>query len=216
MCRYTHAVARRCRGAGPPRVPTGGRLYRGWIDAGDPPLVFTLGTSAVAAAGSFYEVSAEAARRLGRRAVLLAGRHEENRQGAMGADVFVTDFARHAALFPRAAAIIHQGGAGTLHQALHSGRPMLVVPHAHDQPDNAYRARRLGVARTLAPHRYRVARLTRDLRLLLEDPSYARRAEEVADTVRGEPGVQGAADAVEEVLRSWPGPLTQRGVRRPG
>ena len=186
---------------GPGRDTLGADL-EGFIDAGDPPLVFTLGTSAVAAAGSFYEVSAEAARRLGRRAVLLVGRHEENRQGAMGADVFVTDFARHAALFPRAAAIIHQGGAGTLHQALHSGRPMLVVPHAHDQPDNAYRARRLGVARTLAPHRYRVARLTRDLRLLLEDPSYARRAEEVADIVRGEPGVQGAADAVEEVLSS--------------
>jgi len=186
---------------GPGRDTLGADL-EGFIDAGDPPLVFTLGTSAVAAAGSFYEVSAEAARRLGRRAVLLAGRHEENRQGAMGGAVFVTDFARHAALFPRAAAIIHQGGAGTLHQALHSGRPMLVVPHAHDQPDNAYRARRLGVARTLAPHRYRVARLTRDLRFLLEDPSYARRAEEVADIVRGEPGVQGAADAVEEVLCS--------------
>ena len=49
--------------------------------------------------------------------------------------------------FPRAAAIVHQGGAGTLAQALRAGRPMLVVPHAHDQPDNAFRVVRLGVAR---------------------------------------------------------------------
>lgn len=184
-------------GPGPDGLPSD---LEAFIDAGDPPLVFTLGTSAVAAAGSFYEVSAEAARRLGRRAVLLVGRHEENRPSAMGDDVFVADFARHAALFPRAAAIIHQGGAGTLHQALRSGRPMIVVPYSHDQPDNAYRAQRLGVATTLPPQRYRTERLTRHLQKLLGDPSYAGRAEKVAMVVRGEPGALGAADAVEEIV----------------
>ena len=50
-----------------------------FLHAGAPPIVFTLGTSAVEAAGSFYEVSAAAARRLSRRAVLLVGRHSHNR-----------------------------------------------------------------------------------------------------------------------------------------
>ena len=99
-----------------------------FLAEGAPPIVFTLGTSAVEAAGSFYDVSAEAARRLSRRAVLLVGRHARNRPRATGPDVLAVDYAPHAALFPRAAAIVHQGGAGTLHQALLAGRPTLVVP----------------------------------------------------------------------------------------
>lgn len=193
-------------------VVTGGILYNGagprvldaplrdFLDAGDPPLVFTLGTSAVGAAGTFYDVSADVARRLGRRAVLLAGRHQENRPPMSGADIFIADFARHDALFPRAAAIVHQGGAGTLHQALRSGRPMLVVPHAHDQPDNAYRAQRIGVARTLRPSQYRADRLERTLTALLTEPAYQDRAATVAGVVEAEPGADGAAQAIEDLL----------------
>ncbi|PYR81272.1 MAG: glycosyltransferase [Acidobacteria bacterium] len=50
-----------------------------FLDAGPPPIVFTLGTSAVAAAGRFYEESIAAVRRLGVRAVLLTGGFEQNR-----------------------------------------------------------------------------------------------------------------------------------------
>ena len=120
-----------------------------FLDAGPPPVVFTLGTSAVFAAGSFYDVSAKAVGQLGRRAVLLVGKLAGNRPHDLGGDVMAVEFAPHHALFARAAAIVHQGGAGTLHQALASGKPMLVVPHAHDQPDNAHRVQRIGVARTL-------------------------------------------------------------------
>ena len=60
--------------------------------------------------------------------------------------MLVLDHAPHARLLPRAAVTVHQGGVGTLQQDLRAGRPMLVVPSAHDQPDNADRARRLGLA----------------------------------------------------------------------
>jgi UDP:flavonoid glycosyltransferase YjiC (YdhE family) len=30
---------------------------------------------------------------------------------------------------------VHQGGIGTTAQALRAGRPMLIVPFSHDQPD---------------------------------------------------------------------------------
>jgi len=173
-----------------------------FLHAGSPPLVFTLGTSAVEAAGSFYEVSAEAARRLSRRAVLLVGRHSHNRPRVADADVLVVDYAPHAALFPRAAAIVHQGGAGTLHQALASGRPTLVVPHAHDQPDNASRVERLGISRTLYPGRYTVTAVERALGELLTDERYATRAREVAEVVRQEHGASRAADALEALVGS--------------
>ena len=69
------------------------------------------------------------------------------------------DYAPFSELFPRAAAVVHAGGIGTTGLAMHAGRPMLVVPHAHDQPDNAHRLARLGIARVLWPRRYTPARV---------------------------------------------------------
>ena len=174
-----------------------------FLDAGSPPVVFTLGTSAVAVAGRFYEESIAAARRLGVRAVLLTGGFERNRpRDTLTSDVLLVDHAPHQLLFPRAAAVVHQGGAGTLAQALRAGRPMLVVPHAHDQPDNAARVTRLGVARTLRPRRYRAARVARELDRLLSDTAFAARASAVAETVRSEAGAAGAAAAIDALCYS--------------
>ena len=181
-----------------PDIPLPAPLTR-FLDEGPPPLVFTLGTSAVFAAGSFFETSARAAEQLGQRAVLLVGPHPENRPGVVGRDVHLAEFAPHAALFARASAVVHQGGAGTLHQALVHGRPMLVVPHSHDQPDNAARLTRLGVARTLYPRQYSIARVVQELRALAE-PRYMQRATEVAALVRAENGPQRACDAIEHLL----------------
>jgi UDP:flavonoid glycosyltransferase YjiC (YdhE family) len=171
-----------------------------FLAAGPPPIVFTLGTSAVEAAGSFYEVSARAARRLGQRAVLLIGRHAHNRPQALGNDVLALEYAPHATLFPRAAAIVHQGGIGTTHQALASGKPTLVVPHAHDQPDNAMRVARLGVSRTVFPGKYTEAAVAGELRALLSDPACAMRAAEVGAQVRQEAGAITACEAIEALL----------------
>lgn len=177
------------------------RLER-FLDAGAPPVVFTLGTSVVRVAGPFFTESLEAARRAGRRAVLLVGDDPANRPVGIDDDAIAVARAPYHTLFPRAALIVHHGGIGTLGQALRAGRPMLIVPRSHDQPDNAYRAERLGVARVLLrPLRYRARRVARDLRALLEDPEPARRAAEAAETVRGEDGVGAACDAIEGAVR---------------
>lgn len=195
----------RITGAIPYNGPSGSRplspALEAFLDAGPPPLVFTLGSSAVGAAGDFYRVSAQAAARLEERAVLLVGSHPENHPpGPLPDGVILETFAPHAALFPRASVIIHQGGAGTLHQGLRSGRPTLVVPFAHDQPDNAWRVRHLGVSRTLAPTRYSVSRVTRELTFLLQDEGIRARAEAVAERVRAERPVEDACDAIDEML----------------
>jgi rhamnosyltransferase subunit B len=197
----------------PPNVVvTGSVFYNGpellqpeleeFLDAGPPPVVFTLGSSAVAAAGRFYDESLYAARRLQVRAVLLTGGFARNvpRDG-VGRDTFVVDRAPHQLLFPRAAAVVHPGGAGTLAQALRAGRPMVVVPHAHDQPDNAARAARLGVARTVRQHRYRAGRVARELEQMLSDSRIHARAEEVGAIVRSEGGAGTAAAALDALIR---------------
>ncbi len=172
-----------------------------FLDAGPPPIVFTLGTSAVNAPGRFFEESAEATLRLGVRGVLLVGRHPAGRPARRLPDtIAVVESAPHAALMPRAAAVVHQGGAGTLHQALRAGVPMLVVPHAHDQADNAWRACVLGVGRQVPPSRYTASRVSGELRRLLDDPSHAAHAAAVATTVRSEDGASAACDAIDAWL----------------
>ena len=169
-----------------------------FLAAGDAPIVFTLGSSAVGAAGSFYQDAVDAAAALGRRAVLLTGLHGHNRLPSRLPDgVIEVDYAPHGLLFPHASAIVHHGGIGTMAEALRAGRPMLVVPFAHDQPDNASRAERLGVGRVLSRSRAGNpvhSRMASELAVLLDDDEYARRAAEVGQIVGGEDGVSVACD----------------------
>ncbi|SIN72707.1 UDP:flavonoid glycosyltransferase YjiC, YdhE family [Singulisphaera sp. GP187] len=172
-----------------------------FLSAGPPPIVFTLGSSAVMDAGTFYERSRAAAEQLDRRAVFLIGIDPRNLpREPLPESMLALEYAPYSELFPRASAIVHQGGVGTTAQALRAGRPMLVVPWAHDQPDNAYRVCRLGVARTLTRDRYTVRRAATALRHLLDEPTHITRASEVGRIVRAEEGAASACLAIERAL----------------
>jgi UDP:flavonoid glycosyltransferase YjiC (YdhE family) len=169
---------------------------RAFLDAGEPPIVFTLGSSAVGAPGRFWDESLEAARRLKQRAVLLVGRGDPPVGAGSSSDVCVVDYAPHAPLFARGSVIVHHGGVGTTAQGLRAGRPMLVVPHAHDQPDNAFRASRLGVARVLDAGHYRAPDVAAHLRHLLGAERYRARAREVGAIVAAERGIDRACEMI--------------------
>src|SRR5262249_25609173 len=134
-----------------------------FLEDGPPPLVFTLGSSAVLDAGRFYEHSAAAASELGVRAVLLVGTDAGNRPAYCPAGVAAFEYAAYSELLPRAAAVVHQGGVGTTAEAMRAGKPMLVMPYAHDQPDNAARMARSGIARVVSRYRYTAARAAAEL-----------------------------------------------------
>jgi UDP:flavonoid glycosyltransferase YjiC (YdhE family) len=167
-----------------------------FLDNGPPPLVFTLGSSAVHDAGTFYQESLAAVKRLGCRAVLLVGSNPL--AGPLPAGTMALAYAPYSKILPRAACVVHQGGIGTCGQALAAGRPMLVMPYGFDQPDNAARLCRLGVARTVRRKDYNARRAAVELDRLLKDAGYARKAAEAARRVAGEDGVRAACDAIEE------------------
>jgi rhamnosyltransferase subunit B len=172
-----------------------------FLREGAAPLVFSLGSLIVHSPGSFYRESLGAARILKRRAVLLVGEQALGDFAHLAsAEVFVCAYAAHSLLFPRAAAIVHHGGIGTLAQALRSGRPQLIVPYFADQIDNAARTARLGVARVSSPRRYREASASRDLNRLLGDAAYAARAAKVGESVASEDGAAQAARIVLDML----------------
>ncbi len=166
-----------------------------FLAEGPAPVVFSLGTSAVGAAGDFYTQSLTAVRRLGTRAVFLTGQHPQG----LPDDAMAIEYAPHSELFPRAAAVVHHGGIGTTAQAMRSGRPMLVVPFSHDQFDNGARVKRLGIAEVLYRSRYRAKSAEAALRRLLEDSRYIQAGAAVAAQLNSEDGVTAAADAIERI-----------------
>jgi rhamnosyltransferase subunit B len=169
-----------------------------FLAASDPPIVFTLGSAAVYVPGDFYAESARAAQLLGRRAVLLLGKNPAPPN--LPPSILAWDYLPYAQLFPRAVAVVHQGGVGTTAQTLRAGCPMLVVPFAHDQFDNAARAQRLGVGRTLARKRYHAAAVARQLGALLENGAMRDTAAKVGRRIRAERGVDVACNALEKLL----------------
>jgi rhamnosyltransferase subunit B len=176
-----------------------------FLAAGEPPVVFTLGSAAVLAAGDFYEQSALAAKELGVRAVLLIGGDPRNdprngpRQQKLPDSICLAEYAPFSGLFPRASLVVHQGGVGTTAQCLRAGRPMLIMPYSHDQPDNARRMKRMGVAGVIQRSQYKPSRVARNVRDLLADPEYAERAHAAAEEVARENGVKTACDALERL-----------------
>ena len=166
-----------------------------FLAAGEPPLVFTLGSTAVHIGRDFYQCAAEAARLLGRRAVLLLGKNPP--PPALAGHGLALDYVPLGSVLPRAAAVIHHGGMGTCAQALRAGLPSLIVPFGFDQPDNAERLRRLGVARILRRDRVSRDTLVAALRELLARPALAARARELSRLVQPEIDLNRSLDAIE-------------------
>ena len=84
-------------------------------------------------------------------------------------------------------------------QGFAAGVPHLIMPMSFDQPDNALRATRLGVARWLSPPRFTPDRVTTALRTLLEDAGVARAAGETRERTRSVDGLGVVCDEVERM-----------------
>ena len=169
-----------------------------FLEAGEPPLIFTLGSANVLNPGSFYTESIRAATQLDRRAVLLMGGNKLPNN--LPENIFALNHAPYSKIFPHARAVIHQGGIGTTAQALRAGCPTLIMPYTYDQPDNAERVRRLGTSRTINREQYTAPRVAKELNELITNPCFSEKATEVGQIIRAEDGVGKACDAIEELV----------------
>lgn len=170
---------------------------REFLEVGEVPVVFTLGSAAVKTAGNFYVESLAAVEKLGCRAVFLVG---DTILENLPDYAIAVDYAPYSELFPLAKAVVHQGGIGTTAQALRAGVPMLIVPFSYDQPDNAARVVRLGVGRTIARKKYQQDLAVKELQILLSDSQYKTKALEIAQIIQAENGVKTACDEIESLF----------------
>jgi rhamnosyltransferase subunit B len=174
---------------------------RQFLENGEPPLVFTLGTTAINDPGAFFEESVAAVGRLGQRAVFIVGQGNEKICEEISGEAIAVSYAPHNLVFPFARAIVHQGGIGTLSESLQAGKPMIIMPYGHDQADNAWRTSRLGVARVVSRGRYRADVVGRELSRMLDEPMPGVAALRVSREVSRERGHERAADLIETALR---------------
>jgi rhamnosyltransferase subunit B len=169
-----------------------------FLNAGEPPVVFTLGTSAALNPGTFFEETLKALDESGVRAVLVSPEAESLPSNDR---ILCLRYAPYSKLFPRAWVNVHQGGIGTTAQALRSGRPMVVVPYSHDQPDNADRVKRLGVARVIRRSKYSKNSIAKTLRELIGDRDSRERAESAGQAIRQEDAIAASLEFIEAALR---------------
>ena len=185
----------------------GHEKLQAFISEGSPPLVATLGSSGTVHTRHFFQNSLQAARRLGERIVLITGSLPEGCIEPLDKSfAFSIPYAPYRPVFRHARAVLHSGAIGATAETLRAGKPMLVVPaFAADQPDNAVRAVRLGVARTLSMSGYTADAATASLRALLNSPQYAESASSIGERVRQEHGAACAADLLERT--AWTGAI---------
>jgi len=168
-----------------------------FLKAGEAPIAFTPG-SAMFQGRKFFEESVAACQMMGKRGLLLT-RHLEHLPEKLPDGVMHVDFAPFSQLLPRCAALVHHGGIGTSAQAMRAGVPQLVVPHAHDQPDNAARLVRLGVARKLEVRQFKRARIVKTLADLLTSAIVQDCCASTAKRFEGEDAIGKTCDFIEQL-----------------
>jgi UDP:flavonoid glycosyltransferase YjiC (YdhE family) len=169
-----------------------------FLAAGERPVVFTPG-SANKHGTAFFATAKAVSERLGIRAIFVT-QFAEQVPPALPQSILHVRYTPFARLIPRARALVHHGGIGTAVQAMGAGIPQLIVPIGYDQPDNASRLGRLGVARTLRPRAFAPDAATRDVKALLESPDVARACERVAERFRVDTARDEASEVIEGML----------------
>jgi sterol 3beta-glucosyltransferase len=171
-----------------------------FLDAGDPPVYVGFGSMAGSHPEQLATVVLEALAKSGQRGLLLTG------WGGMHAmsvpdSVFVIDSAPHDWVFPRMAAVVHHGGAGTTAEGLRAGIPSVILPFMMDQPFWGRRVKALGVGPEPIPHKKLTAdRLAQAIHAAVTQPAIKRRADWLGEAIRAEDGVGNAVRIVKECL----------------
>jgi UDP:flavonoid glycosyltransferase YjiC (YdhE family) len=148
-----------------------------YLVEGPPPLLFTPG-SANMWGTDFFAAAAGACERLGMRGIFVTPFREQI-EFSLGKTIRHFDCTPFSKVFPRCAAVVHHGGIGTCAQGFAAGVPQLVMPMAHDQPDNAQRLKRLGVGDYLLPGRFRADAVSAKLESLLSSETTRKACAEV-------------------------------------
>jgi UDP:flavonoid glycosyltransferase YjiC (YdhE family) len=139
----------------------------------------------------------------GQRAVLLrgwGGIHAEDLPGS----VFLIDSVPHSWLFPKMAAIVHHGGAGTTASAFRAGAPQVILPHFGDQPLWAQRVTALKAGpKPIYMNKLTAHKLTAAIDQAATNPQMRQSAKNIGLALQPEDGVATAVQWINQILDQW-------------
>lgn len=175
-----------------------------FLEAGPPPVSIGLGSMKTRHPAATTELMVQALAQSGQRGILLTGSlgiQTCRSQADVSNEVFTLTEAPHDWLFPRMAAVMHHGGAGTTAAGLRAGVPTIITPMYSDQFFWGQRVAALGVGPPPIPQKHLTAeRLAAAIRLATSDRAMRERARAVGQTLREEDGVAQAVRIIEEIL----------------
>lgn len=172
-----------------------------FLQSGPPPVYVGFGSMAGREPEHMTRVVLQALRRSGQRGLLVTGWG-----GLTGADlsddVFVIDSAPHDWLFPRMAALVHHGGAGTTGTGLAAGKPTVIIPFFGDQPFWGERVYKIGAGpRPIARKDFSADTLDQAIRQAVQDPAINRTAAALGEAICRDNGPQEACRIIDRFLQ---------------
>ena len=170
-----------------------------FLEAGPPPVYIGLGSMKTRDPAATTELLVQALTRSGQRGILFTGSLGIS-QAEVPDEVFTLSEVPHDWLFPRMAAVVHHGGAGTTAAGLRAGVPTIITPIYGDQFFWAQGVAALGVGPPPIPHKHLTAeQLATAIRLATSDQAMQERARAVGHTLREEDGVAPAVRVIEAI-----------------
>lgn len=167
-----------------------------FLQEGSPPVYIGFGSMFIGDGKQKAEIAVEALRLAGQRGILATGWGGLTADH-MSKDVFVLDSIPHDWLFPKAAAIVHHGGAGTTGAVIRAGKPQMICPFVGDQFFWGQRMADLGVSPSPIPQTKLAAeRLADAIKYAVSDTNIRQRALSLGETVRAENGIERAVNYI--------------------
>lgn len=175
-----------------------------FLEAGPPPVYVGFGSMRNrTTAAETTRIVLEALARSGQRGILATGWGGLDEHLAMPDSVYVVRSIPHSWLFPRVAAVIHHGGAGTTAAGLRAGVPTIIIPHTAEQPAWGRRVEELGVGPPpIARKHLTVEALTNAITRALTDTQMRTKAAILGEKIRAERGVEQAVKIFTQLTSS--------------
>ena len=172
-----------------------------FLQAGDAPVYFGFGSLGMSGVASrTIDMVLQALKQTGRRGVLATGWSAVDQKSKISDNVFVLESAPHSWLFPKMAAVVHHGGAGTTAAGLRAGIPSILIPFSNDQFAWGRRVFELGVGpRSIPQKSLTVEKLSSAINLALSVEMVSA-ARALVNKIGGENGADEAAKIILNTL----------------
>ncbi len=171
-----------------------------FLAAGAPPVYIGFGSMAGTHAENRTKAVLAALAQSGQRGLLASG-WGGLKERTLPETVFMLDQAPHDWLFPRVAAVVHHGGAGTTAAGLRAGKPTIIVPFVADQPFWGRIVHELGAGPAPIPQKRLTAEtLSQAIGIAVGDADMQRKAAEIGAKLRAEDGTGNAVEVIRRTL----------------